>query len=300
MSSDIRSVIVAVITYRRPESLARLLDSLLRLETQLVVEVVVIDNDPSRSARTVATTHAIQPVYHVEPKPGIAAARNASIEAAVGRGDAIIFVDDDEEVPPGWVDKLVEAALKYDAAMVAGPVISRFPEATPKWVTRGGFFQRRVRSTGSSDGLPATNNTLVRTDLLLRHAHIRFNESYSFTGGSDSDFFSRLIATSQCRWIWCSDAEVFEHVQVDRVSARWLVRRGIRSGNVLGRLALRSTPKTIVVIKSLGYLLAGLLSLPISLTIAPGWRARTLIAFTRGIGMLGACRGKFVNEYARD
>ena len=99
-------VSVCIPTYRRPEGLARLLDSLGRMKVphDLRAEVVVVDNDPEASAAPLASRYADFPLpirWVHEPEANISVARNRSVDEA--RGEWVAFVDDDEVVDEGWL-----------------------------------------------------------------------------------------------------------------------------------------------------------------------------------------------------
>src|SRR4051794_3771547 len=106
----VRTVLVAIATYRRPGELARLLTSLKGTgELDALVHVLVVDNDAAGSARSVVVQSPTTATYVVEPQPGIAAARNRALDEAEGY-DAIIFVDDDEWVDESWLAELLAYA----------------------------------------------------------------------------------------------------------------------------------------------------------------------------------------------
>ena len=68
-------------------------------------------------------------------------------------------------------------------------------------------------------------SSLVRADGLA----LRFDEAMRFTGGSDSDFFSRAVARGAIiRWV--DEAVVKEIVPEERLSLRWNLERARRSG----------------------------------------------------------------------
>ncbi len=106
---------VCALTYRRPEGLARLLDGLAGLAFSgepPELRIIIVDNDPDRSARAFCDERARSfpwPLeYRHEPTPGIAPARNAALEAARG-ADWIAFIDDDEVPEQAWLDSLIQA-----------------------------------------------------------------------------------------------------------------------------------------------------------------------------------------------
>src|SRR5205823_1869006 len=72
-------------------------------------EVLVVDDGPSEAARGVAARHGVRYVAHPGPR-GLNAARNTGIDNA--GADLLVFVDDDVEVRPGWLDALLSAAAQ--------------------------------------------------------------------------------------------------------------------------------------------------------------------------------------------
>ena len=292
-----RNVVIAVATYRRPDLLADLLDSLERV-TYERFRVIVIDNDAQASGRHVAEGSELVLDYSVEAHPGIAAARNAALDRLLPSDEFIVFVDDDERVTSDWLEKLLETQRAEQADVVAGPVISVFPEETPRWVLRGNFIQRARFATGSIALSPATNNTLVRVALLRERGFPRFDESFSMTGGSDTEFFRRL-RNSGARMVWCDEAVVYEDVPVSRTTFAWIFRRGVREGNVSGRLRLASVGRPRLFLEGISRIVLGAIRQCISFITLRGLRARDIAYITRGLGWIGASRDRLVVEYAR-
>ncbi|TFG60983.1 MAG: glycosyltransferase family 2 protein [Deltaproteobacteria bacterium] len=96
-----------VCTYRRPDLLGKLLDSLEAqvLPEEVDLEVVVVDNDPGRSGapivRRFTDTGRTRFSYFVQPVKNISLTRNVSVRNA--SGEYLLFIDDDEVAPPnGW------------------------------------------------------------------------------------------------------------------------------------------------------------------------------------------------------
>lgn len=114
------TISVVVCTRDRPAELKRALAALTRLDPA-PSEVLVVDNAPtSRAAEdVVARFPGIRRV--VEPRPGLARARNAGVRATTG--DVVAFTDDDVDVAPGWVGRLVGAFTGPEVMAVAGLVL---------------------------------------------------------------------------------------------------------------------------------------------------------------------------------
>ena len=228
--------LVSVATYRRPEGLKRLLDSLIASSDGS--DVVVVDNDPDGSARTIAEAHPAVTFYAIQSDAGIAQARNAGLEYFTADYSGIIFVDDDEWVEADWFDSLIAFRESSGADVVQGPVITCLPESCPEWIRRGGFFQRERVPSGTTLLSAANNNTVLGREAWVRAGEPRFDPSFSETGGSDWDFFWGLRRNG-ARIVYCNEAVVSEDVPTSRLSAKWLIRRSVRSGIVHSRVRLK-------------------------------------------------------------
>jgi glycosyltransferase involved in cell wall biosynthesis len=294
-----RSLAVLVATFRRPATLTTLLDALDAAPDPdgWQVRVVVCDNDPEASARALCADRAVTYVH--EPRPGIAAARNALLDAAPD-DDVVVFVDDDEWPEPGWLDALVGVHDHFGADVVTGPVISEFEDTPPPELRLS--FERARRETGAVVEWPATNNALVRR-AALEGPPLRFRDSYGLSGGSDSMLFLEL-ARRGSRAVWADDAVVHELVPSSRVQLRWLLRRAYRLGNTHTRFDrdLDGRTRTMIVrgVKALGWMATGAARVGVAL-VTRDRRARVvgLERTWRGAGMLAALGGRRFDEYGR-
>jgi succinoglycan biosynthesis protein ExoM len=241
------TVVVAVLTYRRPRDIAALLPMLVD-EVQgaagvtSAARIVVVDNDPDAGARDAvaeaASTAAAAGVgvsYAHEPEPGISAGRNRALDEAPD-DDLLVFIDDDERPASGWLDALLALQRSTGCAAVAGPVESRFEVEPDAWIHAGRFFERRRPATGTVLDVAATNNILV--DLRrVRAWGLRFDAGFGATGGEDT-LFTRAIVAHGGRMLWAADARVLDIVPRARVTHRWVVLRAMSSGNSWSRTTL--------------------------------------------------------------
>lgn len=291
-------VLISVATYQRPHLLADLLRSLEASRLPDSVRLCIVDNDPAGSAREVAAGSTLPVTYIVEPRVGIAAARNRGLEEVRATDDFIVFVDDDERVSEGWLDSLLRVQSEHRADVVGAPVISVFAPNAPEWIVRGGFIQRPRLPTGAVMITAATNNTLVRLDFLRENGWPRFDEAFSLTGGSDTEFF-RGIRDKGAQMVWCDEALVYEDVPTDRATFRWIFRRGVRAGNVHGRLRLRERSRARVALDGGTRIVYGICRQLMWLFLGRGLHAKNLTYVTLGVGYLGASTNRLVMEYAR-
>lgn len=228
-------IVIAVITFRRPQSLAVTLKSLsaIHLPPDTQVKLLVVDNDPGRSAVSVveAARHDFPyPVtYTVEEKQGIPYARNAVLEHAVG-DDYIAFIDDDDTADPYWLAALYAAAKAYSADVVKGRVAYTFPSGK-EHLSRIDIFVDIPLATGTRLGSAWTNNVLFST-AIYRQNGLRFDAGFARIGGSDHHFFHCVNARG-AKIVMCSEAIIYTHVPPERTQWRWLARRNLRVGATL-------------------------------------------------------------------
>ncbi|QXU53016.1 glycosyltransferase family 2 protein [Rhodococcus sp. LW-XY12] len=297
-AEDAQRIAVAIATFRRNDLLLELLNSLESATERHAMHVIVADNDPEGGAKEVCSDHPLKPDYIHVTDPGIVPARNASLSKVSSDDDYIAFVDDDETVCPRWLDMLVTTAATHDADVVAGPVVSEYAEGTSQWVVRGNFHQRPRQQTGTPVSLAATNNSLVRRTALMSLENPRFSSDFSETGGSDSELFWRM-GQNGARFIWCDEAEVTELVPLDRSTFKWIFRRGIRLGNVYGRLLLREHGRLYVSLAGIARIGLGLVKVTGDLALRRAIMQSGISTLTRGIGILGAQSRKLIHEYRR-
>jgi glycosyltransferase involved in cell wall biosynthesis len=246
-------LVVAVLTYRRPDRIAALVPVLVEQAADLerrvegvTVSVLVVDNDAAGTGadavadavRTHGAGRAWPVTAVVEPEPGISAARNRALRAS-GDQDLLAFVDDDEVPHTGWLRALYETYRTTGAAAVSGPVTSRYAVEPEPWVVAGGFYDRSHRvglRTGAVIPAAATNNLLL--DLrVVRRAGLLFDPALGFSGGEDTHFTSALTAAGG-RIVWCAEAVVSDVVPADRLTRAYLLARTAGLANASARVAL--------------------------------------------------------------
>lgn len=313
MTPDIAPrVVVAILTYRRPTELASCLAAVqAHLDALLpTAGILVIDNDPFASAREVVQDAAAASnrliLYRVEPRPGIAAARNRALDEA-SEDDLLVFLDDDERPSTEWIVPLIETWRTTAAAAVMGRVVSVFASPLDPWVAAGEFFRRRRMPTGTEISVGAAGNLLL--DLAaVRHLGVRFDERLALGAGEDSLFTTHLVRAGG-RMVWCDESVATDHVPAERMTRHWVLQRARSHGNTeaVVDLLLASTGlqrgwlRARSAVRGSTRVAAGLARFAIGVVIRSlRHQARGLRTAYRGLGIASAAAGIVVQEYARD
>ncbi len=214
---------------------------------------MVVDNDVVSGRGSAAAV--VEPLigttpyelrYGVQPQKNIALTRNATV--ALATSEWLAFLDDDERVPPGWLEAMYRAVTTHSADGVLGRVDYHLPPGAPEWMLRGQFHSRRQRH---ASGTVLQGQGLGIGNALLRGSFVRaqagpFDPEYGLTGGEDSDFMARVHAAG-AKIVWSEEAAVDEWVDANRVSLRWLLLRALRGGQDYAhhQLAGRYGPMTL-------------------------------------------------------
>ncbi len=123
------AVSVVIPTRNRAGYLAVTLSSLARQELDRPYEVLVVDDGSSDGTGEVVRGAGARCVRQ-EPARGLNAGRNTGVRMSVA--PLIAFLDDDVDVPAGWLRALVDGADRHpDADAFGGPIRARLEGRTP-------------------------------------------------------------------------------------------------------------------------------------------------------------------------
>lgn len=301
-------VAVAIITFRRPDGVMRLLTHLQRQtrapERPFELTIIIVDNDSETSAEVVARRFATSEAFNVryvsEPRQGIPIARNSALDAIPEGADFVCFIDDDEWPSERWLDALLEQQASGGAACIYGPVEPVYPAQAPTWFIKSRVFERQRFPNGASLSFAASNNVMIATEFLNR-TRLRFDERMRFTGGSDYLFFRQAIELGMSVR-WADNALVYDAIPRNRMTWPWVLRRQYRIGNtfaiserIIGRPGLLWW-RLVVGIMRTGL---GVAMLPL-LIVSPYYGMRGVRHALRGAGMVVGLVGHRLEEYAPD
>lgn len=134
MTDPFLSVIIP--TRNRAGLLAKALDSLTRQTLPAErFEVLVVDNGSSDNTRQTveeARTRLKDLQYHFAATAGLHAARHAGMEKA--RGGILVFIDDDVEALPTFLQGVAESFADPDVELAGGKCLPEFEVPPPDWL----------------------------------------------------------------------------------------------------------------------------------------------------------------------
>ncbi len=302
---------ICIATYQRPEGLKRLMEGLDQLtfpHSELPnIEVIVVDNDPNRSAKEFC--EQLKPnfkwslKYLSEPQRGISYVRNKAVAAVAIDADFVVFIDDDEVPEPNWLAELLTVQQKYQADVVAGPSLPFFAASDiPKWAIEGKFFEAPRYPTGHLLKFTGTNNVLIRAQILRAMDKI-FDERFALTGGEDTHFFMRVYRAGY-KLVWADLAIVYEWIPKSRTNIKWILQRGYRCHSTFGICEKELEPALLKVLvrrisTGSARIAIGIITLFPSLLLGRALFVRALLQICRGAGMFSGLMGRSYAEYQR-
>lgn len=304
MTADQPSLAIVICTFRRPDLLRRALRSVAAQSAPKAwrgrLTVYAVDNSDEGDAREIVAQEAGAsrwPMRWLEAHPAnISVARNAGV--AAGNEDFVAFVDDDQELDPGWLDAVLAALDDDPADGWLGRVVASYetPERTTPAVRS--LFSRDLDAPAGfelfafgprrRDGLSlATNNCVFRRATCLNDAQV-FDPAFGKGGGEDFDLFCRLQRRGR-RFVWLPGATAREFVPAARCERLYLRRRFYAGGQAFAAAISRGGRRPGVtrwVIRGKACIQAALLALRAPATLWSAEPARADYAF-RWAGVLG-------------
>jgi len=252
---------VCICSHRRPAMLKRLLFKLNEQVTEglFTYSIVVADNDDNRSGVPVIAAMSahfnVSVRYCIEPRRGIALARNKAIENA--EGAFIALIDEDEFPDPDWLLTLYQNLCEHRADGVLGAVKRHFDDTPPIWLHKSSIYCRKANPTGTMVqwNESCTSNALLKRGMLVCDP-MPFRPE--LCARADQDFFRRKMEAGY-RFIWSADAVVSETITPARWKRRYILRKAIAQG---AAEALQYDRTVASIVRSL-------LAIPFYLLLAP-------------------------------
>lgn len=303
------TIAIAIPTFKRPRSLARLLDAIAQLRSEAELRILVADND-AQDHEGYDLCHGIEAypwplTALIVRERGIAHARNALAEAALQDPEVafIAMIDDDEWPAAGWLDafRLVQAQTQADC-LQGSICFTHCSDGTviPRWAQGSNGLCDIRKPTGPIAMLQGAGNIFMRRACLEALQAPWFDPAFALGGGEDRDFFVRLQKAGR-RFAWADTALAHGTIPASRARLSWVLRRAFSVGNSDMWVLLKHRPGLRTILREAAKIAGALLLSPLAAVIlypAANRRTAALRKFCRAAGKLAAMFGARYNEYS--
>src|SRR5215204_5691010 len=225
---DPPAVSVVVPTRGRAAYLEVTLDSLLGQRAGIAHEILVVDDgEGDATADAVRARPSVRYVRHGSRR-GLNAARNIGLREA--GAPLIAFVDDDVQVPPGWLAAMLEGAARHpEAEAFGGPIRARFEGRPPRGCGREDPPITTLDLGDEDVEAPMVwgANFAVRRSAVERIGE--FDESLDGAHGDEEDWLLRLRAAGG-RIVYLAEAGLDHRRSEDDSGLRELARAAYHRG----------------------------------------------------------------------
>ncbi|MFT7532339.1 MAG: succinoglycan biosynthesis protein ExoM [Gammaproteobacteria bacterium] len=304
---DVKRIVVGIPTFKRPDSLKRLLESIANQQTSLALHILVADNegDEGSGLAVINSTFAEGFPYPLSGiavrQRGISAVRNALIDFAFGElaADGLAMIDDDERVCSVWISRLVEIQKLGGFDVVAGTVLSEFEVPPPDWMSSLSIYHRKTYPEGPIPMIYGTGNIFLARSFYQHYPGFYFDHAFGLSGGGDAEFFTRLKLKG-ASFGYSPESISYEFVNESRMTKAWAIQRAYRIGSSearifvihamsLKKLALQGLKiSTALVLSPLLYIL---------FIWSPSRRMEVVLLMVRQLGKLNGFFGKPMQYY---
>lgn len=228
-------IVIGIPTYRRPDLLRLLLQSLVDEVKGRNLHIIIGDNEcgtdaPAEAARFASTWPRIECI--AVRQRGISQVRNALVRHAsvvMPDWEWLIMLDDDGYVTPGWLGRLLDAAQRFDANLIGGPVDGQLPSSANIFARNSVFAARKRYATGFVPTLGGAQNLCIARKTVDLVGEPLFRNEYGASGGEDYEFFRR-VKSAGGTIAWCDEAVVVEPTPEARLTVRSLLSRYATTG----------------------------------------------------------------------
>ena len=239
-------VCAAVCTNRHAEAVA---ESLGALRAQLPASRVALVASGLDAAAVARHRAGFDGEVLVEPRPGLALARN---RALAWRPDGVLaFVDDDAVVDDGWLVALERAWAEAgdDVACIGGPIRPRWGAPPPAWLSPPIMPALTLLDLGGEPrDLDPFVTTVYGANVSFRAPLLRaaggFDPAFGHSGSrvffSEEDEAQRALARLGYRVRYVPDAGVEHVIPAERLTRSSFVRRRFAYGAALGLRGART------------------------------------------------------------
>ncbi|MFD9900339.1 glycosyltransferase [Mesorhizobium sp. NPDC059025] len=316
-----RSICIGTVTRGRPLMLENLLSSYatMRIPGGVHLRFVIVENNDTPTLRETMESFrerlpqsSIQ--YELEPRLGIAFARNRVLDCALEAGDHLLtFADDDEVVDPAWLIQLLAERDASNLDIVGSPVriAPHAPDASlwQKLIWSGihGLNKKgeakatRLRNRKRADQIQIGTGSWMGNLSFFRRTMLRFDNALGLSGGEDGVLWLEAKSLGAMTG-WTPHAVAYETIPSERLGLVYQYRRSRDEAIVKFGTKIKKREKGVVprLAGSLAGRVSYLLVCVVTLPFKPGMMLVRGARCVGGItGIIQACMGHPSHHYRR-
>lgn len=308
LKTDIKFVLLALCTYKRPNMLEKCLDSIskLNLPNNIKIELLIIDNDKEGSAFATVNKFKFDikmPIYHiVEQQRGLSSARNRLIREAVNLGAThVAMFDDDIILPQDWLVNYINYYNENEqAVIITAASYSKFIKEPPSYIAKNDLFKSHTtKKTGSIRKDAASGNVFFPLSIVTVLG-LGFNSEYVYMGGEDGKFFGEA-SQKGAEIVWCNDCFNWELNGADKISVKWILKRSYYNGYSAAQRKMKTKKlisKLLYSTKQLICLISNIFAIPFSILFGLAAIVNMLGFSAKSAGRaIGALKQNSLNYY---
>lgn len=249
---------VLICTHNREAWLGQAIDSVLKTTShEIDYEILIVDNASTDGTKALVEPYLGQnPVRYIyEPKLGLSNARNTGNANAFG--EFVVYLDDDGEAAPGWLEGFLKAFEQHpEASGVGGRIVPKFHGKEPAWM-----FEKSMRFYGAYDlgDAVATCEWVPGGNAAWRLSVIEaaggFDPNFGRVGdspalGSEESALIKKVMDSGGVFYYTPYALMYHHIVPEKLKLKWIMTRyygqgvtSVRWQHVFGRLSERAHAK---------------------------------------------------------
>jgi len=236
MIKENKKVVICIPTCQRQNDLKRLLVSLSKqrnIPKGFAFEVLIINNDVKSYVKTVINEIGAFPyvIHTIDVKQrGLANVRNGAVSWVLNSDmDALIFVDDDEIVPPDWLSNMMKAWMKYEGDIITGPVTQVLPPSASRFVKLFHLWESDYhKKSGQKLSSANSNNTLVLRKVINAMGPT-FHPSLNYWRGEDTLYFHQAHLKGFAIY-WDTSITIKEPTRPERATTHYILNRWFEAG----------------------------------------------------------------------
>jgi len=302
-------IVLGIPTFKRPQGLINLLNSIAEQVTNYELVVLVADNDPInkegiKAAEQLQSRGYRWPIHKLSvPEKGISAVRNAIINKAFFELDAsaVCMLDDDQLVDIYWLQNIIDMQISTNTDVVGSYTVPKFEVAEPKWSKGLYVYWRDKFKDGATEIIYGTGGVLLNRSVIELVSVPFFDEEFGLSGGGDAEFFKRLKSRG-ATFSFAGEAIAYEIIPRDRTTKKWAFQRAYRIGNADMRIILLHDVKLGRYLIEIAKIIGAICYVPFRYLFniqTPSGRMRGLLLFFRAKGKVATLFKHKYEEYKR-